>query len=202
VSGAQCSARLPRTVPQTRRELNHVTDAANRRSPRTGSVALGAVSPGLERTLSPGNSSRRAPGRTLRLFAERAADFIEIPADMRGRSLGLLPSLDQHRSVSANAVAGPGSGDRASAFHPGLAPVLTDKRPCTVLAAEFGVHPTTLTMIRRGKRWRGILDAVRREPGSDTANNSAESLGFAASIVGVRHPSRMESVDVKVRSEE
>jgi hypothetical protein len=80
--------------------------------------------------------------------------------------------------------------------------VLTDKRPCTVLAAEFGVHPTTLTMIRRGKRWRGILDAVRREPGSDTANNSAESLGFAASIVGVRHPTRMESVDVKVRSEE
>jgi hypothetical protein len=195
----------PRTVPQTRRELNHVTDAANRRSPRTGSVARLVYPPlGQPRTFPLGASRgwRRAPGRTLRLFAERAADFIEIPADMRGRSLGLLPSLDQHRSVSANAVAGPGSGDRASAFHPGLAPVLTDKRPCTVLAAEFGVHPTTLTMIRRGKRWRGILDAVRREPGSDTANNSAESLGFAASIVGVRHPSRMESVDVKVRSEE
>jgi hypothetical protein len=73
----------PRTVPQTRRELNHVTDAANRRSPRTGSVALGAVSPGLERTLSPGNSSRRAPGRTLRLFAERAADFIAWSSGLR-----------------------------------------------------------------------------------------------------------------------
>jgi hypothetical protein len=128
----------PRTVPQTRRELNHVTDAANRRSPRTGSVALGAVSPGLERTLSPGNSSRRAPGRTLRLFAERAADFIEIPADMRGRSLGLLPSLDQHRSVSANAVAGPGSGDRASAFHPGLAPIVGCAATFNSLRSELG----------------------------------------------------------------
>jgi hypothetical protein len=76
----------PRTVPQTRRELNHVTDAANRRSPRTGSVARLVYPPlGQPRTFPLGASRgwRRAPGRTLRLFAERAADFIAWSSGLR-----------------------------------------------------------------------------------------------------------------------
>lgn len=45
-----------------------------------------------------------------------------------------------------------------------------------------------------------LISLHRNEPGSHAMQDCAESLGFAASIVGVRHPSRMESVDGKVRS--
>jgi hypothetical protein len=42
----------------------------------------------------------------------------------------------------------------------------------------------------------------RNDPWQDATQDCAESLGSIASIIGVRHPSRMESVDGKVWSEE
>jgi hypothetical protein len=44
--------------------------------------------------------------------------------------------------------------------------------------------------------------SLRSELAGDPAEDCAESLGSIASIIGVRHPSRMESVDGKVWSEE
>jgi hypothetical protein len=42
----------------------------------------------------------------------------------------------------------------------------------------------------------------RNDPWQDATQDCAESLGSIASIIGVRHPIRMESVDGKVWSEE
>ena len=71
---------IPRPTCRVATHSHELNDfcAATDASPRTGSVALGAVSPGSERTLiSTRHPPRgRAPGCMLRLFAERAAIFI------------------------------------------------------------------------------------------------------------------------------
>lgn len=66
--------------------------------------------------------------------------------------------------------------------------VLGDPRPATVLAAKMGMHPTSLTAIRRGKNWRTLVAYVRHQPASDAANNIPQHLGLSAPLeIGVRH---------------
>lgn len=64
--------------------------------------------------------------------------------------------------------AGPTRASRGLSFHPGLAPI-------------FGCAAT--------------FNSLGRELGGDTAQDCAESLGFAASIVGVRHAQQHGEVD-------
>ena len=86
----------PGRVATHSHELNDFC-AATDASPRTGGVALGAVSPGSERTfISTRHPPRgRAPGCMLRLFAERAAIFIDgLRIDRARISLRSKPGSD------------------------------------------------------------------------------------------------------------
>jgi hypothetical protein len=142
---------------------HHVSRAATDASPRTGSVALEAVSPGLERIFSPSRRSstwRRAPPQPFVFHAGRAVLFFETPRACVDGLSGMARSPNVGRPALCYIVAGSDGGGRAGTI------------------------------------------SLRSELGGDSAQDDRQSFGSIASIIGVRHPIRMESVDVKVRSEE
>jgi hypothetical protein len=137
---------------------HHVSRAATDASPRTGSVALEAVSPGLERIFSPSRRSstwRRAP-QPFVFHAGRAVLFFETPRACVDGLSGMARSPNVGRPALCYIVAGSDGGGRAGTI------------------------------------------SLRSELGGDSAQDDRQSFGSIASIIGVRHPSRMESVDGKV----